>query len=128
MYADDLDKFTAYLFDNEKIADKLETIIDPSAASFIAMLKKRGRYKVRKADNAVADGIRETATAMKRGKIKISARTPNLIKEIQGYVWDDTKGDDVPLKVNDHAMDAMRYFVRTKHVMREKSRYNGILL
>ena len=65
---------------------------------------------------------------MKRGKIKISARTPNLIKEIQGYVWDDTKGDDVPLKVNDHAMDAMRYFVKTKHVMREKSRYNGILL
>ena len=128
VYADDLDKFTAYLFDNEKIADKLETIIDPSAASFIAMLKKRGRYKVRKADNAVADGIRETATAMKMGKIKISARTPNLIKEIQGYVWDDTKGDDVPLKVNDHAMDAMRYFVKTKHVMREKSRYNGILL
>lgn len=121
-YADDLDKFTDWLFEEPR--EKIETIIDPSAASFIAMLKKRGRYKIRKANNAVADGIRETATAMRRGKIKISAKVPNLIKEIQGYVWDDTKEEDVPVKVNDHAMDAMRYFVKTKHIVRDKNNYN----
>ena len=121
-YADDLDRFTDWLFEEPR--EKIETIIDPSAASFIAMLKKRGRYKIRKANNAVADGIRETATAMRRGKIKISAKVPNLIKEIQGYVWDDTKEEDVPVKVNDHAMDAMRYFVKTKHIVRDKNGYN----
>ena len=121
-YADDLDKFTDW------IDGKIEVIIDPSAASFIAMLKKREKYKVRKADNAVADGIRETATAMRRGNIKISAKVPNLVKEIQGYVWDDTKQEDSPLKVDDHAMDAMRYFVKTKHIAKERRKNPYTLL
>ena len=129
VYADDIDQFTDWLFDGDKLPrQKLEVIIDPSAASFIAMLKKRGRYRIRKADNAVADGIRETATAMKRGKIKISAKVSNLLKEVQGYVWDDTKSEDTPLKVNDHAMDAMRYFVKTKRIAKERQAYDSLLL
>jgi hypothetical protein len=37
--------------------------------------------------------------------------------ELQTYAWDDkseTKGLDIPLKVHDHAPDALRYFVNTK--------------
>lgn len=107
---------------------RVETIIDPSAASFIALLRKRGNYKVIPANNSVVDGIRETATAMKKGLIKISTNCRNWIKEAQGYVWDsDCLTDDRPIKVDDHLMDAMRYFVKTKHVVRVKSQYTSIM-
>ena len=122
-YAQALDEFTEGIGD---AYNKLRVIIDPSAASFIALLRKRGKYHVIPADNAVADGIRETATAMKLGKIKISPACENWKKEVQGYVWDDTAGDDRPIKVNDHAMDDMRYFVKTMGVAKAKSQYKSI--
>lgn len=96
--------------------EKLETIIDPSAASFIALLNRRGRYKVRKADNDVLDGIRETATAMRTGTIKVSGKIKEWQDEAGGYVWDDSEGIEHPVKVNDHYMDATRYFVKTKRI------------
>lgn len=120
-YADDIDKFTQWLFDDGLITGKLETIIDPSAASFIAMLKKRKRYKVRLADNDVLNGIRETATAMNLGLIKISSRLKNWKKEAAGYVWDDKK-EDAPVKELDHHMDNTRYFVKTKRLVRKALR------
>ena len=102
----------------------LTVIIDPSAASFIALLRKRNhRYKVKPADNAVLDGIRETATAMQTGKIKVSPALKAWRREVEGYVWDESETDDRPVKVNDHAMDAMRYFVKTMRVAREKKDY-----
>lgn len=96
--------------------EKLETIIDPSAASFIALLNRRGRYKVRKADNDVLDGIRETATAMRAGSIKVSGKIKEWQDEAGGYVWDDSEAVEHPVKVNDHYMDATRYFVKTKRL------------
>ena len=113
-YANALDDFTEDI--ELKFGQKLEVIIDPSAASFIATLRKRGRYKVRKADNAVADGLRETATAMKNDKIKVSKNLDKWIKEASGYMWDGKKTDEVPVKDKDHDMDATRYFVKTKHI------------
>ena len=68
------------------------------------------------AQNAVADGIRETATALKKGIVKISPTCKNWKQEAQGYVWDDKAGDDRPVKVADHLMDSMRYFVKTTGV------------
>lgn len=102
---------------------KLPTIIDPSAASFIALLRKRDeRYKVVPANNDVADGIRETANALENGHIKVSKRCKCWFEEISGYVWDKDCVDDRPVKVNDHLMDAMRYFVKTKRVIRRTLR------
>lgn len=123
-YATDLDKWLAFLFESEYSEyKKLKTIIDPSAASFIALLKKRGRYQVIPADNAVLDGIRETATCLQTGKIKIDPKCKNWIKEAQGYVWDESAADDKPIKVNDHMMDSARYFVKTMHIAKQKSNY-----
>ena len=122
-YAQDLDRFTHGIGDEY---DKLRTIIDPSAASFITLLRKRGKYRVIPADNSVLDGIRETATAMQTGKIKIAPRCENWIREAQGYVWDDTDGEDRPVKVNDHAMDDTRYFIKTMHISQPKSKYVSI--
>ena len=119
-YGQDMDKFVEpYLLPGEK----LETIIDPSAASFIALLKKKNWSKVRSADNAVEDGIRETASAMHRGLIKFSPTLKNWEKEMQSYVWEE--GTDKPVKENDHLADAMRYMVRTKHIAKVKREHKG---
>lgn len=115
-YGQDMDRFT------EGIEGKVRTIIDPSAASFIALLQRKKRYGVMGADNSVLDGIRETATAMQTGKIKISPRLKNWRKEAEGYVWDDTALEDRPVKANDHLMDAMRYFVKTMMIAQKKRR------
>lgn len=128
-YAQDMDQWLSDLFDGDEARftdyNKLRTIIDPSAASFIALLKKRGKYRVIPADNAVLDGIRETATCMQTGKIKISENCENVIREAQGYVWDDSATDDRPVKVNDHAMDAMRYFVKTNRLAKVERQYTS---
>jgi phage terminase large subunit len=109
-------------------AERIKTIIDPSAASFITLLKKRGKYHVLPAKNDVADGIRETATAMKQGLIKISPVCTNWIKEVQGYVWDDSAADDRPVKIDDHAMDDSRYFVKTLKIARPKATYTPMFM
>lgn len=131
-YADDLNTWLEDTFKGmperknlmgEKHLMKIKTIIDPSAASFITLLRKKGRYTVIPADNDVVDGIRDTATAMQLGYIKISPDMKEWQKEAEGYVWDDKAGDDRPVKVNDHYMDATRYFVFTeKLVVRNKKK------
>lgn len=114
-YAKDLIDFT---YDaQDRGWDLVEVIVDPSAASFIAELRRTGKFKVRHAKNDVADGLRDCATCIKRGLIKISNEMTEIKKEFAGYVWDDKAADDdKPIKVDDHLMDSMRYFVETKRV------------
>lgn len=100
---------------------KIETIIDPSAASFITLMRKSRWCKVRKADNAVLDGIRETSACMINGRIKVHSSLKNWKKEAQGYKWDESLNEDAPVKVDDHAMDATRYFVKTKRINKKQS-------
>lgn len=88
-------------------------IIDPSAASFIATIRKHGKYQVRQANNAVVDGIRNTASALQTGAIKICERCSSTISEFSVYRWDEKAAEDRPIKDNDHAMDETRYFVNT---------------
>ena len=87
-----------------------EVIVDPSAASFIEVLRRNG-WKVRKADNDVISGIRKTADALKEGRIVICERCTDCLREMDLYVWDLEAGGDRVVKKNDHAMDDMRYFV-----------------
>ena len=116
-YAADMDAFL-----NDIIPwQQLQVIVDPSAASFIAVLRQRHngrRYKVIPADNDVLDGIRDTASALQLGIIKISAKCKRWADEAGGYVWDDDPGEDRPVKENDHAQDACRYFVKTKRLIK----------
>ena len=119
-YAQDMDEFTnGYI---ERPYEKMLTIVDPSAASFITALRKRGGYKVIKANNDVLDGIRDTATAMQTGKIKFSPDLKYWRKEVQGYVWSDNAASDTPVKVNDHELDSVRYFVETMGLVLRKER------
>lgn len=108
---------TEYSEDLKKFLNGIPAVIivDPSAASFIAQLKKDG-FRVRKAINDVLDGIRNVATALSEEMIKFNDCCIETFKEFDSYVWDEKaadRGEDKPLKKNDHHMDGDRYFVHT---------------
>ena len=88
-------------------------VVDPSAASFIEALRRRGRFKVRHADNDVMNGIRTVSAFLKNGKIKIHESCENSIREFGLYRWDDKAREDQVIKDNDHAMDDIRYMAMT---------------
>ena len=88
-------------------------IVDPSAASFIEVLRRHG-WNVRKAENDVLSGIRLTADCLKDGRIVICEGCADCLREMDEYVWDLGSGaKDRVRKEHDHAMDDMRYFVST---------------
>ena len=88
-------------------------IVDPSAASFIEVLRRRG-WRVQKAENDVLSGIRLTSDCLKDGRIVICEGCRDCLREMDEYVWDlSSEAKDRVKKENDHAMDDMRYFVAT---------------
>lgn len=99
-------------------------IADPSATSFHAAMRRAG-FKVRKARNAVEDGIRETGSCMQAGTVRIADDLPEIAKEFAGYVWDDKAGGDKPVKENDHLMDALRYGVATLRMFKPAGEYSS---
>lgn len=121
-YGEDIESWLSPEIEKLNFGEKIPVIIDPSAASFIALLRKKSWAKVIPADNDVLDGIRETATAMQIGAIKMSPLLVNWKKEAESYVWDDKSSEDRPKKENDHLMDAKRYFVKTKGIVKKHNR------
>lgn len=90
-------------------------VVDPSAKSYRVQMHRDGTTSTL-ADNEVVDGIRDVASLFATGRLLVSAECKELIKEIPGYAWDpdaSEKGEDKPLKVNDHGCDALRYGIRT---------------
>ena len=105
-YADALQELAG----ERKIAS---VIVDPSAASFMEVLRRRG-WQVRKADNDVLRGIRLTSDCLKSGKIVLCEGCTDCLREMEEYTWDLSSGQkDRVRKEHDHAMDDMRYFVST---------------
>lgn len=88
-------------------------VVDPSAASFLAVIKRHGRFLAIPAKNNVLDGIRSVGVALKQGDIQICGNCTDSIREFGLYRWDNSTGRDAPIKENDHAMDDIRYFVTT---------------
>ena len=104
-YADDLMSFMGQSW--------CTVIVDPSAASFITELRSRGIYVI-PADNDVLDGIRKTASLIQRRSIQVCEQCVRLIDEMGTYMWDDKaalRGEEKPIKQQDHSMDALRYFI-----------------
>ena len=88
-------------------------IVDPSAASFIQCIRRKGKFTVIPAKNDVLDGIRQVSDALKQKKIFFSPECKDTIREFSLYKWDEKAVRDAPRKENDHAMDDIRYFVTT---------------
>lgn len=110
-----------YYAELEKLAGDLyvkSVIVDPSAASFIEVIRRHKRFIVRKAKNDVIAGINTTARYLQDGTIKVHRSCKDCIREFGLYRWDDKSTEDRPIKENDHAMDDVRYFAYT--VLRQK--------
>lgn len=88
-------------------------VVDPSAASFIEVIRRHGEYRVIKADNDVLKGINLVCQALKNGEIFFYPCCTDTIREFSVYRWDNGIKRDAPRKENDHAMDDIRYFVST---------------
>ncbi len=89
--------------------------IDPSAAAFKTELRSLGLHPV-DANNDVLSGIQIMTDSLKKGTFVVCAECKNLVREIEGYVWDDRAaklGYDEPLKKDDHILDAVRYALAT---------------
>lgn len=92
------------------------SFVDPSAASFITQAYEDGFPNLAKARNEVADGIRDVASLLAAGLLRVHRSCAGLIEEMPGYVWDEKaaeKGEDKPVKINDHSVDALRYAVHS---------------
>jgi len=92
--------------------------IDPSAEAFQQELSRRGKHVVH-ANNNVTQGIQIMCDSVRNGRCLIMENCTNLIKEIEGYVWDPREakhGYDEPLKENDHCVDALRYILASHKV------------
>jgi len=79
-------------------------------------------FNCKAADKSVKDGI----DRMKRLDIHVTKHSRNIISERKGYKWleDSATGSltDIPIKKQDHAMDAIRYAFHT-HSLKPKGRY-----
>lgn len=105
-----------YCREIEKLAGGLpvrRVVVDPSASSFIAALRRRG-FTVIRAKNDVLDGIRVTAGLLASGAIRINRACRDAVREFGLYRWaEGGNGRDAVVKENDHAMDDIRYFANT---------------
>lgn len=91
-----------------------ELFCDNAEPKTIEELKRAG-YNAKPAEKDVYAGIQK----VKSMPLIVTPDSVNLIKEIKSYKWKlDKDGkihpDEVPVKFNDHAMDAMRYGIYTK--------------
>lgn len=112
-----------YYTELEKLAGDLpvkSVVVDPSAASFIEVIRRHHRFHAQKAVNDVIPGITRTARYLQAGIIKIHRSCKDTIREFGLYRWDEEAAEDKPIKENDHAMDDIRYFVMT--VLRYKAK------
>ena len=104
-----------------------QIIVDPSAAALIAEMR-RSHYHVLPAKNEVLDGISEVSTMLRQNRLGFMSCCRNTIDEFGVYAWDAKaadRGEDAPIKQNDHSMDAIRYAVRTLHWVKIKEPYRG---
>lgn len=85
-------------------------VLDPSAASLIVSLQRRG-VNVRKGVNDIVVGIGRVSSAL--STFTIDPSCIETINEFESYQYPDGRrsGVDTPVKDNDHAMDALRYVV-----------------
>ena len=88
---------------------------DPSAAAEIAEMRAAGLKVLPSRRIGVMQGIEKVSELLKGGRLKLFSNCVNIIKEFESYRFPEVKegqeAKDHPLKVDDHAMDALRYAV-----------------
>lgn len=94
-------------------------VVDPSAASLRLQLYRDG-VTPRLADNAVLDRIRLVSSLLGADALRVHESCTGWINEIPGYSWDPKaaeKGEDEPIGVDNHSLDAGGYVINTLESM-----------
>lgn len=89
---------------------------DPESPSAIATLNGKGVNvrEVVKNKDSIVNGIQQVRELLKQQKLRIHSSCVNLIAEFEMYAYPDPKDGllkEVPMKENDHALDALRYVI-----------------
>jgi PBSX family phage terminase large subunit len=90
--------------------------IDPSA-DFDNQLYYDGLNNVADANNDVLAGIQTVSSLIASDRLRVHESCTGWIEEVPGYSWDPKateRGEDKPLKVADHYMDAGRYILHSE--------------
>lgn len=93
--------------------------IDPSARGLMEEIKRAVKSSgitvlIRDAENEVALGIARVQELLTFGMLTVSPSQENAVREFGLYEYDKKsidKGQEIPIKTDDHAMDAIRYLV-----------------
>lgn len=94
--------------------------LDPSAKGLQEEIKRQTRdcqpytVRIKNAENDVALGIGRVQKAFVFNILSVSPCQENLIRELEMYEYDKKsleRGKEVPVKLEDHACDALRYLV-----------------
>lgn len=113
-YAADFKEYFEFLKE-EYGAASAYVFIDPSAKGLAEEIRRKcPEVKIVDAENDVQLGISRCQKLMSFGVLDISPDQKNLIHEAGLYEYDKKSieaGKEVPVKQNDHCMDAMRYVV-----------------
>ena len=115
---------------NDKAILPTWIFIPGDAASFIAQLWQTKKERQRagqptpllhldvadRSPGSVLNGIRDVSTLLGAGKLLFAKSIADRkgLAEMIGYTWDEkaqARGEDAPLKENDHSCDAIRYVV-----------------
>lgn len=86
-----------------------EFVCDPSDPAAIEALRRLGIPARPARARSVLEGIRTIQSLLEQGRLLLSPRCVNLAAEFESYCWQESK--DVPVKANDHALDALRYAI-----------------
>lgn len=119
-YADDLKKFLA---DNLVIPEYIT--LDPSAAPMMVELRKdpyfaRHGIDILPAKNRVDLGIQVVSFLLNERKFTLDPSCIKDIEEFTTYAWDSDKldkGVEEVIKIDDHAMDKIRYAIMTDSIL-----------
>nr|UCS96147.1 MAG: terminase large subunit [Caudoviricetes sp.] len=117
-YAGDFIKLTEQLHEDYK-CNCFYVYTDPSAAGLAEEIKRKAAYctyqvRIVPAQNDVAVGIQRVQKCFAYGILTVSPAQEKLDWELGLYEYDKKsieKGKEVPIKINDHGCDAMRYVV-----------------
>lgn len=117
-YADDLVEMIKEIYERYG-TENFYVYIDPSAKGLQEEIKRRVRdlpvrVHVKDAENDVKLGISRVQKLLAYRILSISPRQKNAREEFGVYEYDKKsieRGEEKPVKVNDHGMDAIRYAV-----------------
>ncbi len=107
---------------------------DPSEPDHIRALQQAG-IPADAADNAIVPGIMDVTSMLEplndKPQLTLSPACANTIAELKQYQWmRDRNGQfskEMPVKVNDHGCDALRYMVRSWRQGRNRAPTIGVL-